>query len=169
MCSDLKMLKLWQANWRRNNSIDSSELATTAPVMTAQLTVRWMRWTTGTSRTIPSPGWGITWRPVAGGARMTRGAGGSNPARRWWRLSRGPRNAWSPIPNCFLLTCTRRWHPVWTSRENPSGGMCSSTKSTTQLICMKNNSHWRDVIWWKWVTIETGRNCCTPLTVFIKL
>lgn len=133
------------------NPFHSSESATTAPVTTAQLTVRWTRWTTGTSRTIPSPGWDITWPHATGGARTTRGAGGRNPARWWWRYSRGPRDAWSPIPSCSSLTCTRRWRPTWTSRGNPCGDTCSSTRSTTHLTCLINNctdTMGRVVIWW---------------------
>lgn len=133
-----------------------SESATTAPVTTAPLTARWTRWTTGTSRTIPSPGWDITWRPAAGGARTTRGPGGSNPGRWWWRLSRGQRNAWSQIRNWCLLTCTRRWRPFWASRENPCGSTCSSTKSTTRLTCMINNCTDRmETSCGKWLRVET--------------
>lgn len=140
---------------KNNNCVRSPESATTAPVTTAQRTARWTRWTTGTSRTIPSPGWGTTWRPAAGGARTTSGAGGNSPVRRWWRLSRRPRNAWSPIPNWCLPTCTRRWRPIWTSRGNPCGGTCSSTKRTTHSTCTINKLHWVGDDW----------DCCTPFTV----
>lgn len=152
-----------------------SELATTAPATTAPLTALWTRWTTGISRTIPSPGSGITWRHAAGGARTTRGAGGNSPVRPWWRRSRRPRGGWSPVLSCCSLTCTRRWRLAWTSRENPCGGTCSSTKSTTLLTCTTNNlmcdGRNYDLLNKSgsgWGLTLAGIKCCTANTVLTK-
>lgn len=130
-CTHPETTKVWKVMLRKMYFVDSSELATTAPAMTARRTVRWMKWTIGTNRTIPFPGWDITWQPADGGVKMTRGAGENNHARRWWRRLRGLKGGSNPILNCCSPTCTRRWYPAWTSRESPCGDMCSSTKSTT--------------------------------------
>lgn len=118
-------------------TVRSSELVTTAQVMTAQPTARWTRWTTGISRTIPSPDSDITWWPVSGGAKMTRGAGESSPARWWWRRLRRPRSVWSPISSCCSQMYTMWLRPIWRSRGKPCGDTCNSTKSTTHLTCTK--------------------------------